>query len=65
VLQRVGGSLGTALFVVVLERTASFGTSYAVVVALTVASLLPTIALASSESRGREVDAALLAEPAV
>jgi EmrB/QacA subfamily drug resistance transporter len=65
VLQRVGGSLGTALFVVVLERTASFGTSYATVVALTVASLLPTIALAASERRGREVEPVLLAEPAV
>jgi EmrB/QacA subfamily drug resistance transporter len=65
VLQRVGGSLGTALFVVVLERTASFGTSYATVVALTVASLLPTVALAASERRGRELEPALLAEPAV
>ena len=30
VLQRVGGALGTALFVVVLTRSGSFGTSYAV-----------------------------------
>ncbi|MFN2538080.1 MAG: MDR family MFS transporter, partial [Mycobacteriales bacterium] len=31
VLQRVGASLGTALFVVILERTTSFGTTYACV----------------------------------
>ena len=65
VLQRVGASLGTALFVVVLERTASFGTSYAVVVALTVLSLLPTLALAASEKGRREIEPELLAEPVV
>jgi EmrB/QacA subfamily drug resistance transporter len=53
VLQRVGGSLGTALFVVVLERTTSFGTTYAVVAAVTALSLIPCIALAGSEKRRR------------
>jgi MFS family permease len=53
VLQRVGGSLGTALFIVVLERTASYGTSYAAVVGLTAVSILPVIALALSEKRSR------------
>ena len=47
VLQRVGGSLGTALFIVVLERTHSFGTSYAVVVALTALSVVPCFLLAA------------------
>jgi hypothetical protein len=53
VLQRVGGSLGTALFIVVLERTTSFGTTYAVVAAVTALSLIPCIALAGSEKRRR------------
>jgi len=53
VLQRVGGSLGTALFIVVLERTTSFGTTYGVVAALTALSVLPCIALAGSEKRRR------------
>jgi EmrB/QacA subfamily drug resistance transporter len=65
VLQRIGASLGTAAFVVVLERTASFGTSYAVMVGLTVASLLPTFALMGSEKGRREIDPELLAEPAI
>ncbi|MDX6217911.1 MAG: hypothetical protein QOG99_3495 [Frankiales bacterium] len=66
VLQRVGGSLGTALFVVVLQRTTSFGTTYAVVVALTALSLVATVALAASEKRTRTaIDPVLLAEPAV
>jgi EmrB/QacA subfamily drug resistance transporter len=66
VLQRVGGSLGTALFVVVLERSGSFGTSYAVVVALTVLSVLPVVALAASERRSKShVEPQLLAEPVV
>jgi EmrB/QacA subfamily drug resistance transporter len=64
VLQRVGGSLGTALFVVVLARTASFGTAYATAVALTALSLVPVVALAV-EHRRRALDPALLAEPAV
>jgi EmrB/QacA subfamily drug resistance transporter len=55
VLQRVGGSLGTAFFVVVLTRSASFGTSYAVVTALTALTLLPCLALAGSERRRREL----------
>jgi MFS family permease len=66
VLQRVGASLGTALFVVVLERAGSFGTTYAVVVGLTVLSVLPIVALAANEKRDKShVDPLLLAEPAV
>jgi EmrB/QacA subfamily drug resistance transporter len=65
VLQRVGGSLGTALFVVVLERTASFGTTYGVVVALTVLSLVPTIALSGTDKRRRNTPQVLIPEPAV
>jgi EmrB/QacA subfamily drug resistance transporter len=53
VLQRVGASLGTALFIVVLERTTSFGTTYAVVTVLTALSLIPCTALAGSEKRRR------------
>jgi MFS family permease len=64
VLQRVGGSLGTALFVVVLARTASFGTAYATAAAMTALSLVPVLALAV-EHRRRALDPALLAEPAV
>ena len=64
VLQRVGGSLGTALFVVVLARTASFGTAYATAAALTALTLVPVLALAV-EHRRRALDPALLAEPAV
>jgi EmrB/QacA subfamily drug resistance transporter len=56
VLQRVGGSLGTALFIVILQRTTSFGTTYGAVVALTALSLLPVLALAASEKRTRSVD---------
>ncbi len=51
VLQRVGGSLGTALFVVVLERTADFGTTFGLVAALTGLSLVPCLLLAASERR--------------
>jgi EmrB/QacA subfamily drug resistance transporter len=57
VLQRVGGSLGTALFIVVLERTTSYGTTYAAVVALTALSLVPVLALAASDKRQRAVPA--------
>jgi EmrB/QacA subfamily drug resistance transporter len=65
VLQRVGASLGTALFVVVLERTASFGSTYGVVVALTTVSLLPLFALTASERRHpSHMEPVLLAEPA-
>jgi EmrB/QacA subfamily drug resistance transporter len=53
VLQRVGASLGTALFVVVLQRTTSFGTTYAAVAVLTALSVIPCIALAGSEKRRR------------
>ena len=53
VLQRVGGSIGTALFVVVLQRTTSFGTTYAAVVVLTALSVIPCIALVGSEKRRR------------
>jgi hypothetical protein len=66
VLQRVGASLGTALFVVVLERSGAFGTTYAVVVALTVLSVVPILALTASEKRTpTHVDPVLLTEPAV
>ncbi|MCU1601576.1 MAG: family efflux transporter permease subunit [Frankiales bacterium] len=64
VLQRVGGALGTALFIVVLTRSGSFGTSYAVVTALTALSVLPILALTASEKRTRShTDPMLLAEP--
>lgn len=66
VLQRVGGALGTALFVVVLTRSGSFGTSYAVVVALTALSILPILALTASEKQSTShVEPELLAEPVV
>jgi hypothetical protein len=65
VLQRVGASLGTALFVVVLERSHSFGTSYATVVALTALSVLPCFLLAATDKRRGAVDPVLLTEPAV
>lgn len=51
VLQRVGGSLGTALFVVVLERTADFGTTFGLVAALTALSVVPCVLLAASQRR--------------
>lgn len=51
VLQRVGGSLGTALFVVVLERTRDFGATFALVAALTALSVVPCVLLASSQRR--------------
>ena len=64
VLQRVGGALGTALFIVVLTRSGSFGTSYAVVTALTALSVLPILALTASERRDKShTDPMLLAEP--
>ncbi len=53
VLQRVGGSLGTALFVVVLERTADFGMTFGLVAALTALSLVPCLMLAATEQRRR------------
>jgi len=66
VLQRVGASLGTALFVVVLERSGAFGSTYAVVVALTTLSIVPVLALTASERRSKShVEPTLLAEPAV
>ena len=66
VLQRVGASLGTALFVVVLERSGSFGTTYAVVVAVTALSIAPLVALAASERRSTShVEPELLAEPVI
>jgi len=61
VLQRVGGSLGTAALVVVLERTADFGFTYGVVAVLTALSLVPCLALAASDRRRR----ALVPAPAV
>lgn len=60
VLQRVGGSLGTAALVVVLERTTDFGTTYGVVTVLTALSLLPCLALMGAERRR-----ALVPAPAV
>jgi EmrB/QacA subfamily drug resistance transporter len=60
VLQRVGGSLGTAFIVVVLARTADFGATFGVVTALTALSLLPCLALGGTERRRR----ALVAVPA-
>ena len=53
VLQRVGASLGTALFVVVLQRTTSFGTTYAAVSVLTALSIVPCLFLVGSEKRRR------------
>lgn len=62
VLQRVGGSLGTAALVVVLERTADFGLTYGVVAGLTLCSLMPCLALAGTERSRRR---ALVPVPAV
>jgi EmrB/QacA subfamily drug resistance transporter len=53
VLQRVGGSFGTAVLIVVVERTADFGLTYGMVAALTALSLLPCLALAGNERRAR------------
>lgn len=55
VLQRVGGSLGTAVLIVVLERTGDYGLTYGLVAALTGLSLLPCLALAGSERRRRDL----------
>lgn len=68
VLQRVGGSLGTAIIAVVLQGklthaaahpssgalAGAFAHTYWWVMALTLVALLPTVALASIERRARE-----------
>jgi hypothetical protein len=64
VLQRVGGSLGTAIFAVVLEGqmssahskaalAAGFGHTYWWVMGITLIALVPTLVLARIERRGR------------
>jgi MFS family permease len=58
VLQRVGGSLGTAIFVVVLQRSsgagaAAFGHTFGWVLALTLLSLLPCYVLMRLEKNRR------------
>lgn len=62
VLQRVGGSLGTAIFVVVLQRQAragagaeAFGHTFGWVLILTVLSLVPCFILMRLEKRRRRV----------
>jgi EmrB/QacA subfamily drug resistance transporter len=65
VLQRVGGSLGTAIIAVVLEgqlkhahtqaaAAAGFGHTYTWVMAVTLLALLPTVMLARIERQARE-----------
>ena len=65
VLQRVGGSLGTAIIAVVLEGqlthahtqaavAAGFGHTYTWVMAVTLLALLPTLMLARIERQARE-----------
>lgn len=53
VLQRVGGSFGTAALIVVVGSTADFGLTYGLVAALTALSLLPCLALAGNQRRRR------------
>ncbi len=78
VLQRIGGSLGTAIIAVVLQRhvqdahsTAALGAAFAQtywwVMAVTVVSLLPTLALMRIERRTRRQTAAgpVAIEPAL
>jgi EmrB/QacA subfamily drug resistance transporter len=72
VLQRVGGSLGTALIAVVLQKqtehattvsaaAAGFANTYWVVMAMTVVALVPTVFLMRIERRTRRQDAELAA----
>jgi EmrB/QacA subfamily drug resistance transporter len=70
VLQRVGGSLGTALFVVVLQRSAvagngagAFGEAYLWVLVATLLSLIPCFALMRLEKRRRLPMPVLAPEP--
>lgn len=64
VLQRVGGSLGTAIFAVVLQSqtsgahttaaaAAAFGQTYWWVMAVTLLALIPTLLLARTERRNK------------
>ena len=71
VLQRVGGSLGTALFVVVLQRSVragggagAFGHAYLWVLVATLLSLVPCAALMRLESRRRLTVPVPVPEPA-
>jgi hypothetical protein len=64
-LQRVGGSIGTAILTVVLQghletagtsqaaMASAFGTTFIWVMGITAAALLPTLLLARIERRGR------------
>jgi predicted MFS family arabinose efflux permease len=72
VLQRVGGSLGTALIAVVLQKqtehaatvsaaASGFANTYWVVMAMTVVALVPTVFLMRIERRTRRQDAELAA----
>ncbi|MCW2601335.1 MAG: family efflux transporter permease subunit [Frankiales bacterium] len=70
VLQRVGGSLGTALFIVVLQRqlragggAGSYGHTFGWVLAATVLSLLPCVALMVLEKQRRLKVPVLAPEP--
>ena len=79
VLQRVGGSIGTAIFTVVLSRgidasggtpadvAGAFGTTYWWVMAVAVVALVPTLILARVERRAKEAppDLAPAAVPAL
>jgi EmrB/QacA subfamily drug resistance transporter len=69
-LQRVGGSMGTAILTVILQthlesagastsaQASAFGTTFVWVMAITAAALAPTLLLARIERRGRHTDAA-------
>ncbi len=64
IMQRIGGSIGTALFVVVLndhlrdahqqaDRASAFGTTFAWALAAAILAVVPTVAMAVLERRSR------------
>jgi hypothetical protein len=74
-LQRVGGSMGTAILTVILQThlesagasqaamASAFGTTFVWVMGITAAALLPTLMLARIERRARRAPAAPAPEP--
>jgi EmrB/QacA subfamily drug resistance transporter len=75
VLQRVGGSVGTAIFAVVLQnhldgantaakQASAFGTAFWWVLGVAVAATLPTLLLTSAERKAKRAAAAAAATPA-
>jgi hypothetical protein len=76
-LQRVGGSMGTAVLTVVLQShletagtsqaamASAFGTTFIWVMGITAVALLPTLVLASIERRGRRGPAEPVESPLV